>query len=99
MFLILSYLYHLGGGMELPHLLPLMEAVVDDLADGDGVVRVPPEGAVTAGGGAVVHQSGIYGQLSSTQVMFSSLRSLQKIMGVMDLQYEIHVNNKRLHSQ
>ena len=98
MFLFLSYLYHLGGGIQLPHLLPLMEAVVDDLADGDGVVGVPTEGAVAPGGGAVVNQSGIYGQLSSVQVMFSSLRSLQKLLGVMDLQYEIHVLDKCLYS-
>ena len=64
MFLILSYLYHLGRGTEPPHLLPLMEAVVDDLADGDGVVRVPSKGTVTAGGGPVVDQSGINFQLS-----------------------------------
>ena len=60
----MSYFYHLVRGIELPHHLPLMEAVVDDLADGDGVVRVPPEGTVTARGGAVVDQSGFYVKLT-----------------------------------
>ena len=58
-FLILSFRYHLGRTIRhhLIHILPLMEPVVDDLADGDGVVGVPAERAVTAGSGAVVDQS------------------------------------------
>ena len=51
----MSYRYHLGRTIKL--LLPLLDPVVDYLADGDGVVRVPAEGAVPAGRGAVVDQS------------------------------------------
>ena len=47
MFLILSFHYHLGRTTE-NLLLPLIEPVVDNLADGDGVIGVPTEGTVTA---------------------------------------------------